>query len=120
MIIILYFLFKIYNNSIRNTQFFHIRPKRLDLRNYWNAYIDLIPLSFERAKESLAKKTLPLVKNCLKFFRNGSKNFNSSFGRRALPKSSDRKFLLLPLLRIFYGNFSQAGLFFKTKLLIQF
>ncbi|MDQ3022468.1 MAG: hypothetical protein M3R36_18160, partial [Bacteroidota bacterium] len=39
---------------------------------------DLNPLSFERAKESLAKKTLPLVKNCRKLFHNGCKNFNSS------------------------------------------
>ena len=29
----------------------HIRPKRLDLRKYWNVYFDLTPLSFERAPD---------------------------------------------------------------------
>jgi len=64
-------------------------------------------------KKSLAKEIrrggLPLVINCRKFIRIGSKNFNSPTVRKTLSVGSNRKFLLLANTLNFFRQFITGG-----------
>ena len=87
---------------------------------FWKWIRKYHPLSFQRWKESLAKKNRPLVKNCRKFFRNGSKNHNSSrvpISSGLVRQTSD--FCLRHCSEFLIGNSSHAG-FLKTKYKVLF
>ncbi|MBK8553457.1 MAG: hypothetical protein IPL53_21285 [Ignavibacteria bacterium] len=60
-------------------------------------------------KERKAKENSPAGEKLPKILSHGSK-ISTPRSAEELPNSSDRKFLLLPLFRIFNSNFSQAGL----------
>ena len=62
---------------VSRSTFSHCRSKRFNLNAISSNRLQRIksfPLSFERPKESLAKKSRPLPYNCLKIARNGCKN----------------------------------------------
>jgi hypothetical protein len=60
----------------------------------------VIPLSFERPKESLAKKSRPLPYNCLKIARNGCKNLTPRPTKKHVGLRQT-EILATPLLAIF-------------------
>jgi hypothetical protein len=73
------------------------------------------PLSFERPKESLAKKSRPLPYNCLKIVRNGCKNLTPRPTEERCRASSNRNSCYAIAHNFFNGNYTKAGCFFRIE-----
>jgi hypothetical protein len=68
-------------------------------------------LSFERPKESLAKKSRPLPYNCLKIALNGCKNLTPRPTEEHCRASSNRNSCYAIARNFFNGNYTKAGCF---------
>jgi len=77
--------------------------------------IKSFPLSFERPKESLAKKSRPLPYNCLKTVRNGCKNLTPRPTEERCRASSNRNSCYAIAHNFFNGNYTKAGCFFRIE-----
>jgi len=72
---------------------------------------DKLRLFLKKPKESLAKKSFPLVINCRKF-RSMAAGIPTNKGVMTCSRCLTREFLLVAIdLNLFIGNFSQAGSF---------
>jgi hypothetical protein len=77
-------------------------------------------LSFERPKESLAKKSRPLPYNCLKIARNGCKNLTPRPTEVRCRASSNRNSCYAIAHNFFNGNYTKAGCFFRFEKFLTF
>jgi hypothetical protein len=77
--------------------------------------IKSFPLSFERPKESLAKKSRPLPYNCLKIARNGCKNLTPRPTEEHCRASSNRNSCYAIAHNFLNGNYTKAGRSFRIE-----
>ena len=87
--------------------FIHILQKTFYIENESGNNIRFL---FNDEKKAFAKKNRPLMKNCRKFFSNGSKNHNSSLASLARQAGD---FCFCHCSEFLTGIFSHAGLYIK-------